>query len=69
MKNEEIRVSVYRDKESGYWFYGFENRWIQFAGNRGYRSRGEALGACEEHIERVKGNDTLSMKGRIGRAI
>lgn len=67
MKNEEMRSSVYKDQESGGWFYGFEYRWVQFGSSRGYGSSGEATRACEEHIERVKRNDWLtSMTKRYG---
>jgi hypothetical protein len=46
---------VFRDKESGYFFYTFDYNWSVYRSPQGYKTQAEAANAAKQHFCAITG--------------
>ena len=54
-KTTQPEITVFRDQESGAWFYAFSYRWVCYRAGQGYQSKELAREVAEQHFARIKG--------------
>lgn len=48
-------IQVFKEPQSGAWFYSFSYKWVVYRSNQGYETRWEAYMAAELHFGEVTG--------------